>query len=276
MLLGYNTNGLAHHAPHDALELLAEHGYQAIGITLDHHWLNPYAVDLVQQVQQWRQWLRRFGLRCVIETGARFLLDSRRKHEPTLLTVDAAEQQRRILFYQRAIDIAAELSADCVSLWSGILHEPTPTEKAWSRLTTGLQQVLQHAENRQIPLGFEPEPGMFIERMTDWDRLRDTCHSPWLQLTLDIGHLHCQGEVPIADFIQQYGAKLVNVHLEDMCHGVHEHLLLGTGEIDFPPVLQALQQVGYQRGVYLEYSRHSHMAPTAMQQAREFLRPWWP
>ena len=32
-----------------------------------------------------------------------------------------------------------------------------------------------------------------------------------LGLTLDVGHLHCQGEVPIADFIRDWGDRLVNV-----------------------------------------------------------------
>ena len=36
MLLGYNTNGLAFHRWQDGLELLAEIGYRAVGITVDH------------------------------------------------------------------------------------------------------------------------------------------------------------------------------------------------------------------------------------------------
>ena len=35
MKLGYNTNGLAHHRLVDAIELLADLGYQSVAITLD-------------------------------------------------------------------------------------------------------------------------------------------------------------------------------------------------------------------------------------------------
>ena len=47
--------------------------------------------------------------------------------------------------------------------------------------------------------------------------------------------------------------------------------MFGEGEIDFPPVLQALADVGYTGGVYVELSRHSHEGPEAARRAMEFL-----
>ena len=64
----------------------------------------------------------------------------------------------------------------------------------------------------------------------------------------------------------------MNVHLEDMRAGRHEHLMFGEGEIDFPPVLRTLAEVGYTGGVYVELSRHSHEGPAAARRAFEFLR----
>jgi sugar phosphate isomerase/epimerase len=63
------------------------------------------------------------------------------------------------------------------------------------------------------------------------------------------------------------------VHLEDMRAGNHEHLMFGQGEIDFPPVLAALDEVGYRGGLHVELSRHSHEAPEMAQRAYEFLHP---
>jgi sugar phosphate isomerase/epimerase len=54
--------------------------------------------------------------------------------------------------------------------------------------------------------------------------------------------------------------------------GVHEHLMFGEGEIDFPPVLAALEKIGYKKGVYIELSRHSHAAVDAAKKSIEFLR----
>src|SRR5262245_13109402 len=119
MLLGYNTNGLAHHDPFDALTLLAEIGYQSVAITLDHGPLNPLASDWPANLKRLKGELRRVGLRSVVETGARFLLNPRLKHEPTLVSAAREDRQIRMDFLRRAIDAAAYLESDCVSLWSG-------------------------------------------------------------------------------------------------------------------------------------------------------------
>ena len=131
--------------------------------------------------------------------------------------------------------------------------------------------MFDYAERRRVVLGFEPEPGMFIDTMARYEELLTRIDSPCFKLTLDIGHLHCMGETPIADQIRRWAPRLVNVHIEDMRHGVHEHLMFGEGEIDFGPVVQALLDVDYDGGLHVELSRHSHRAPQAARRAYEFL-----
>lgn len=273
MLLGYNTNGLAHHELHDAVTLLAELGYRSVAITIDHAALPPDADDLQQRIHRLRRLLDRLGMRSVIETGARFLLDPRRKHEPTLVSADPAGRARRIEFYRHAVDCAAGLGSDCVSLWSGVLGDSVSRGEAMDRLVTGLQEVLDYGAGQAVAIGFEPEPEMLVDSMRGYEELLGRIDAPNLRLTLDIGHLHCQGELPMADVIRRWAARLVNVHIEDMCAGVHEHLMFGEGQIDFPPVLQTLAEIGYRGGIHVELSRHSHQAPEAARRAFEFLNP---
>jgi sugar phosphate isomerase/epimerase len=274
MLLGYNTNGLCHHDPVAALELLAEIGYQSVAITLDHHCLAPRTAWGKQQLPLMAEALSRLGLRHVLETGARFLLDRNVKHEPTLMSATAAARQRRIEFYCDAIELAAELQSDCVSLWSGVLRESLSEEQAFERLASGLGPVLEYAAKYNVAIGFEPEPGMFIDTMVRYERLLDLVDAPHFLLTLDLGHLHCLGELPIAEHIARHAARLVNIHVEDMCKGVHEHLPLGTGEMDFPPIFAALRAANYQGGVHVELSRHSHDGPRYAHESFRFLQPW--
>ncbi len=316
MFFGYNTNGLAHHDLFDAVELLAEIGYRGVAITIDHNALPPgdsadvgataglsgsafqtgsaplgkpaVAPTAAKQIERLRTLLEKLGMRSVVETGARFLLDPRAKHEPTLLS---PSPRRRIGFYKYAVDCAAELGSDCVSLWSGkgtevvvgggsprgddLSRQPPPSPlarpQALDRLVAGLREVLEYAAAKNVLIAFEPEPGMFIDTMAAFEELLGRIDAPNLRLTLDIGHLQCQGELPIAAVIRRWAPRLANVHIEDMRRGVHEHLMFGEGEIDFPPVLQALAEVGYNGGLYVELSRHSREGPTAARRALEFL-----
>jgi sugar phosphate isomerase/epimerase len=272
VLLGYNTNGFAHHDLFEAIELLAEIGYRSVAITIDHRVLSPRE-DWRAQLRRLRSTLDRLGLRSAIETGARFLLDPRRKHEPTLVSADPAGRAKRIEFTRHAIHCAAELESDCVSLWSGVLRQPLPHAEAMGLLAEGMEEVLDIAAGAGVPVGFEPEPGMLVDTMARFGDLLSAVDAPNLRLTLDIGHLQCQGELPIADEIRRWAARLVNVHLEDMRRGEHQHLMFGEGEIDFPPVLQTLAQVGYQGGVHVELSRHGHEAPEAARRAYALVEP---
>ena len=278
MILGYNTNGLAHHDPFDAVEILAEIGYGAIALTIDHLTLTPFGNTYLatRQVDLLAKSLEDAKMRNVIETGARFLLNPRVKHEPTFISPDAKGRDLRYEFMRHCIDTAQTLKSDCVSVWSGRLLDSVPFKVAMDRLVASLEPVLEYAAERDVIIGFEPEPGMLIDTMDKFDELQDRIDAPNFKLTLDIGHLHCLGETPIADYIQRYGDGIVNIHIEDMKAGVHEHLPFGEGEIDFPPVIQALAAIDYQGPVNVELSRHSHDGPNMARISYDFLERLMP
>jgi sugar phosphate isomerase/epimerase len=275
MRLGYNTNGLAHHRLADALTLLAEEGYRSVALTLDAGALDPYddPDHLRRQLDSTRALLKRHGLHCVIETGARYLLNPRRKHDPTLLDPDPARRAIRSEFLRRAIDTASELGADAVSLWSGALPDPIGEGAAMERIAAALRPILDHASRREVVLAFEPEPGMFIDTFARFAELDERVDHPSLQLTVDIGHAHCIEDGSVADHLRAWGSRIRNVHIEDMVRGVHEHLMFGAGTIDFPPVIAALREVNYRGGLHVELSRHSHLGVEAVRQSHAFLAP---
>jgi L-ribulose-5-phosphate 3-epimerase len=62
------------------------------------------------------------------------------------------------------------------------------------------------------------------------------------------------------------------VHAEDMRRPVHEHLPFGDGEMDYPPILRALREVGYRGLVNVELSRDSHRAPEMARRAIAYLK----
>jgi L-ribulose-5-phosphate 3-epimerase len=255
---GYVSNGLAGHRLDDALELLAENGYGGIALTLDHVHFDPFAPEPAVRSARLRTRLDDLGLDCVVETGGRFVLDRRRKHFPSLVSEG---RERRIELVSRAIDIAADLEAPVVSLWSGAVPQGTERSVAWDRLRAGCDELLRHAAMRGVTLGFEPEPGMLVERLDDFEFLRQELGNPRrLGLTLDLGHCVCLEAEPVAWCVRRAAPWLVHVHADDMRRGVHEHLMFGEGDLELGPALWTLGDVGYEGMVAVELSRHSHRA----------------
>jgi sugar phosphate isomerase/epimerase len=272
MIFGYNTNGFANHRLSDTICVLAQLGYGSVAITLDHDALDPFQVDLGKRVHRIRTLIQRFGMRSVIETGARFILDPWNKHQPTLISGKTEQRQQRLDFLTTAISVAKEFGADALSFWSGAPNDDAPPTVLMGRLVEGCKILCQSAENYGLRLAFEPEPGMFIDTLAMYEELQKQVDHPLFGLTIDIGHLHCMGEEPIAEKLKCWKHLLFNVHIEDMEQGVHEHLMFGEGEIDFVPVLRALKEIDYKGGIHVELSRHSHDAVNTARKAIEFLK----
>ena len=91
-------------------------------------------------------------------------------------------------------------------------------------------------------------------------------------ITLDIGHAHCVEDRTVLECVRLAAPRLLNVQIEDMRRGVHQHLELGAGEIDFPPVLAALRDLDHRGLVSVEIQGGSLDAPEVARRSLEFLR----
>ena len=272
MRLGYNTNGFGSHRLEDALEVIAGLGYRSVAITLDAAALDPGDPATPKRATGLGRWLADRDLLPVVETGARFLLDPWRKHWPTLLSSEPPERARRLEFLKRAIDIAAELGAPVVSLWSGTADGAEASKALDDRLAEGLRELADHAAGAAVTIGFEPEPGMHVEDMAGYRRIAALVDHPRLRLTLDVGHAHIT-EDDAAETIRRFAGEIVNVHLEGMRRDRHDHLLPGEGDLDLAAVVSALRETDYTGPANLELSRHGHMAVEAARRALDFFRP---
>ncbi|MFC9230554.1 TIM barrel protein [Streptomyces decoyicus] len=273
--LAYGTNGLTDLRLNDALALLADLGYDGVSLTLDHMHLDPLAPGLAARTADIAHRLAELGLSVAVETGARYVLDPCRKHHPTLLDPDPEARAARTRLLCTAVRVAADLGARAVHCFSGVRPDGTSEDTAWHRLAGSLGPVLEAAAGSRLPLALEPEPGHLVSDLASFHYLRAVLGGPrasLLGLTLDIGHCQCLEPDPPATCVRAAAPWLWHVQIEDMRRGVHEHLPFGTGEIDFPPVLDALKDVGYQGLVSVELPRHSHAGPQLAASSLHFLR----
>ncbi|QIN80344.1 TIM barrel protein [Rubrobacter marinus] len=266
----YNTNGAANHRLDDALALIAEAGYDGVALTLDHHHLDPYAPDLSGRAGALARRLGELGLGAVIETGARYLLDPRHKHEPTLVSPERTGRERRLDFLYRCIEVAEILEAEAVSFWAGVPREGVDLDEARRWLLEGVTKVAERAEDRGVVAALEPEPGMLVETLDDYAAVAREV--PGLKLALDTGHCLVTGERDPAGAVREFAGEIGTVSIEDMRRGVHEHLPFGEGEMDVESVVSALEETGFGGLVCVELSRESPRAHAAIPEAIAYLR----
>lgn len=266
----YNTNGLTSHRLSDLLPFLADTGYAGVALTLDVVHLDPFAADARAQAEKARARCEELGLGVVVETGARYLLDPRVKHEPTLVSPDAEGRARRLAYLRLACDLAEVLGAEAVSFWAGVPRPDVDRGRAWRWLVDGVRALVDSHGGRSFALAVEPEPGMLVEDCAGWARLAQ--QAPGITLALDTGHCVVAGAYEPQAAVTAFAAHLGTVAVEGMRRGVHDHLPLDEGDVDLPAVLRALRAVGYERLVTLELSRDGHRAHEMVPRAMATLR----
>jgi L-ribulose-5-phosphate 3-epimerase len=267
---GYGTSGFGNHRLDDALDIIAGLGYCGVSLTLDHHHLDPFDAQLNRSVRAVARRLGDLGLDVVVETGARYLLDKWHEHAPTLLD---DEPGPRLDYLRRAVRIGADLGAEAVSLRAGVAPPGLPRATAWRRLVAGCAEIVAAAEGAEMMLGFEPEPGLLVESIEDWERLRADLGGPvHFGLTLGVGHCRCREPLPADECVRRAAGALVNAKIDDLRPGGPEHVKLGTGEVGLPSVLRALAEIGYGGLVAVELPRHGHAAPSVARDSLALLR----
>ena len=176
-------------------------------------------------------------------------------------------------YIKYCVDIAAELDAECMSMRSGRKPEGLTFEQAMRRLVEGVEDVLLYAAERDVVVSIESEPEMLVDTLGRFERLLHLFDSPRLMLTLDVGHVFCNDELPLASQLDRWKEKIANMHISDIRVGKHRHLPFGEGQIGFPLVLDAIAATGYRGGLHVDLPDYSHDAAKMIQRSYDFLLP---
>jgi len=271
MQLAFSTNAYLHHSFADTTARLAGLGYRGVEIMADvpHAW--P-AYLLPEHKQALRDSLAKNKL--AISNINAFMMhavnDHRQKYwHPSWIEPDVNYRRVRIDHTKRALTLAKELGAPCITTEPGGPLEGRPWGECLKLFVEMLKPVVEHAEKEGVLLLVEPEPDLLIETADQYLEFASKISSPFLGLNFDIGHSYCVKDDP-ADTVRRLGKLIRHVHLEDIAPTrVHHHLIPGEGVIDFGATLKALQEIGYDGWVTIElYTCHEN-PDHAAQVARE-------
>ena len=273
MRIGYHTSGMIQHGLLEGLKLLAASGYRSVAINIDRGWLAPADHDVKSSVQNVRSLLNNHNMSCVVEATANYFLVSSQCNFPTLMEHDPGLVESRMRYLKYCFDITAELGADCMSMRSGIKPADLTFEQSMSRLVQGMEELLLYAAERDVVVSIEPEPGMLVDTLGRFDRLMHLFDSPRLMLTLDIGHIFCNDELPLAAQLDRWKNKIANMHVSDIRVGEHQHLPFTKGQIGFPLVFDAIASIEYKGGIHVDLPDYSAQASTMIRKSFQYLNP---
>lgn len=155
---------------------------------------------------------------------------------------------------QRTIENANSLGAPFVIVDSGLGFPGHPRRKQLDTLTEVYSRAVDHTRGSGVTLLLESvntrvdHPGLLLDRNADCQAIIRAVDDPGLRWLFDAYHSFSEGEDWRAELAA--GADLVEyVHLADS-PGRNEP---GTGGVDWPAFLDALEQNGYSGSVQLEF-----------------------
>ena len=261
MKLAFSTNAYLNFSFPEAVRRLAAIGYAGVEIMADvpHAW--P-AYLLPEQKQAIRDALTQNRLQIAnINAFMMHAVDDRRQKywHPSWIEPDANYRQVRIDHTKRALTMAKELGAPCITTEPGGPLEGRTWKECLKLFVEMFKPVVEHAEKEGVLLLVEPEPDLLIETADQYLEFAQHFTSPYLGLNFDIGHSYCVSDDPAAT-IRRLGPLIRHVHLEDIAATrIHHHLIPGEGVIDFASTLTALKDVGYDGWVTIElYTCHEN------------------
>lgn len=160
---------------------------------------------------------------------------------------------------KRTVELLKQRARACAALGGNVMVWGSPQQRsltpgvswqqAWDYAASGLGQVAKVLEQEGIvfciePLG--PEETDFINTADEAWRLAQAVGSPNVKIILDVKAMSTEGR-PVADTIRMHASHAGHVHANDP-----NRRGPGFGDVDFVPIMQALQEVDYKDWVSVE------------------------
>ncbi|HEV3163917.1 MAG TPA: sugar phosphate isomerase/epimerase family protein [Isosphaeraceae bacterium] len=161
-----------------------------------------------------------------------------------------------------------------VGLMQGLLTDEPVAEKAAERIAACLVQVATRAKAQSVKVVLEPVNHLqvgFHHTAAEAQALVARVGSPALGYMLDTIHMNIE-ERSLLGTIRHHGAQVRHFHLCETNGGP-----FGTGGLDFPGVLAALNEAGYDHYVSIKVYRHVGWQEAAQSSAAFLKRcgvPW--
>ena len=274
MRLAYSSNAYLNFSIEETITRIADLGFEGLELLADapHAW--PADLSPVKK-QAIRECLERHGLAISNINGFMMnaLADPRNPYwHPSWIEPDREYRAIRREHTKRVLHLAKELQAPSMQTEpGGPLASGQSRRAAVDIFYDEIMPCVEVAEDLEVFLLIEPEPGLLIETFEQYLEFADRLDSPWVGLNFDIGHAYCVGQDP-EKWIARMAPHTKHYHIEDIADTRrHEHLIPGRGAIDIPTVLGEIAKSKYDGWITVELYPYINNPDEAGREAKEFL-----
>ena len=280
--LAFSTNAFKRYSLEDSIREIAKVGYSGVEILCDipHAYAPSFKDDQVRSLKKTLALsnmqisnLNAFTLYAIGDTYHPSWIDDRR--------------EMRIEHTIECIRLAKRIGAKHLSTEPGgpVVAPPLPSSSQQQEqqqyqdisrfekiFLDGLIRVTKMAEEEDIKVLIEPEPGLLIENSRQFKNfVTKINNSKYIRLNFDIGHFYCVNEDP-AKVVYELSDYIEHFHLADIAHTrIHNHLIPGKGSIDFRSVFDAMDDIGYRGFVTVELYPYQDNPIYAAKEAYSYL-----
>ncbi|HKR74987.1 MAG TPA: sugar phosphate isomerase/epimerase [Candidatus Nitrosocosmicus sp.] len=272
MKFAFSSNAFTNFSLLDSIEKISQVGYSGIEIMCDvPHAYPPNMTN--EKINEIRNTLKKNNLQ-ISNLNAFTLFALGDTYHPSWIETKEEQREARVIHTANCIEMANGLGAKNISIEPGgpiLPSENLSIEAALQLFEQGVKKVLPSAEEKQVKILVEPEPGLLIENSKQFVEFIKKFDSQYLKLNFDIGHFYCVNEDPRA-LILELQDYIEHFHMADIKDRVHYHLIPGLGAIDFQNVFQAIKEIGYDGYITVELYPYKDNPIEAAKKSFEYLQ----
>ncbi len=170
-----------------------------------------------------------------------------------LSSPDPGKRERTVNGLKFALKQGGEIGCKRVLLVPGTVEKDVTYEQCWQRSIEGIKRCIETAEQSKCAIAVENVWNRFINEPVAAKRYLEEINSPWVGWHFDIGNCITFGWPE--HWVRTLGKKyLFNLHIKEYSRSKRDkhgpfagfEVELMEGENDWPAVMKALDEVGYE------------------------------
>lgn len=175
-----------------------------------------------------------------------------------LSSPDAKVREQGFNGLKLALQEAGELGCERLLLVPAVVNKDVSYADAYTRAQDLIKQAVPFAEKAKCRIAIENVWNNFLLSPLEAARFVDEIGSPWVGWHFDIGNVVTYGWPE--QWIRILGPRVLNLHIKEFSRKKRDaeglwkgfNVELGEGDVDWPAVMRALDEIGYQSWGILE------------------------